>query len=198
MKVFKNSILFVAVLFVSQYTSAQDIHFSQFYMNPLQQNPAMAGAIHGLEVNLNYKDQWRAVGAPYKTFAAGFHMRYEKSRSQNGFLAGGVNFFSDRAGDSKMGTGQGDLFLAYHVKANNFNRFCGGASVGYFQRSIDYSNLKWATQFDGTAYNSALPAGIAPGQASFTRMDVGAGLAWVYNNTGGDIKFCCWCFTSAY
>lgn len=179
--------VFLANTFAFQ-LNAQDIHFSQFYMNPLQQNPAMAGAVYGLEANINYKDQWRAIGAPYKTFALGYHMRYEKKRSQNGFLAGGLNFFNDKAGDSKMGTNHGGLTLAYHVKADNYNRIGAGVNVGYFQRSIDYSNLQWATQFDGTAYNSALPGGLAPGQASFTRMDVGAGVSWVYNNTGGDIK----------
>ena len=102
----------------------------------------MAGAIYGMEANINYKDQWRAIGAPYKTFALGYHMRYEKKRSQNGFIAGGVNFFLDKAGDSKMGTGHGNLNLAYHFKANEYNRIGGGVSVGYFQRSIDYTNLE--------------------------------------------------------
>ena len=181
-------IVALAAMFLANSVKAQDIHFSQFYMNPLQQNPAMAGAVHGMEANINYKDQWRAVGAPYKTFALGYHMRYEKKRSQKGFMAGGVNFFHDRAGDSKMGTGHGNLHLAYHVKLNEHNRLGGGASVGYFQRSIDYTNLKWATQFDGTSYNSSLQPGIGAGQSSFTRVDVGAGLAWVYNNKTGDIK----------
>jgi type IX secretion system PorP/SprF family membrane protein len=187
MKLIRNSVLLLGV-FIANAVEAQDIHFSQFYMNPLQQNPAMAGAVYGVEANINYKDQWRAVGAPYKTFALGYHMRYEKKRSQNGFLAFGASFFADKAGDSKMGTGQGNLVLAYHVKANSYNRFGAGIQAGYFQRTIDYSNLQWATQFDGSAYNSSLPAGISPGQSSFTRMDVGAGLSWVYNNTGGDIK----------
>ncbi|UKN01469.1 PorP/SprF family type IX secretion system membrane protein [Paracrocinitomix mangrovi] len=177
-----------AALIVTANLWGQDIHFSQFYMNPLQQNPAMAGGIHAMEANINYKDQWRAVGAPYKTFALGFHMRYEKKRSQKGFLAGGVNFFTDKAGDSNMGTGQGNLNLAYYVKLNKYNRLGGGLQGGYFQRKIDYSALQWASQFDGTGYNSSLPAGIGPGQATFTKFDVGAGLSWIYNNTGGDIK----------
>lgn len=188
MKTIRITLVAVLGVFLAHSAKAQDIHFSQFYMNPLQQNPAMAGAVYGLEANINYKDQWRAIGAPYRTFALGYNMRYEKSRSQNGFLAGGLNFFMDRAGDSKMGTGHGNLHLAYHVKANQYNRIGAGMSFGYFQRSIDYTNLTWATQFDGTSYNSAMPAGIAPSQASFTRMDMGAGLVWVYNNTGGDIK----------
>jgi hypothetical protein len=42
-----KNLLAILVMIVGVQTFAQDIHFSQFYMNPLQQNPAMAGAVHG-------------------------------------------------------------------------------------------------------------------------------------------------------
>lgn len=168
--------------------NAQDIHFSQFYMNPLQQNPAMAGAVYGMEANINYKDQWRAIGAPYKTFALGYHLRFNKKRSSNGYLAGGANFFADRAGDSNMGTGQGNLSLAYHAKLNSHNTLGGGIQAGYFQRSIDFSGLQWGSQFDGVAYDPTLAGGLSSGSSNFTKFDLGAGLVWVYNNKEGDIK----------
>ncbi len=183
-----KNLLAILVITVGVQASAQDIHFSQFYMNPLQQNPAMAGAVYGLEANINYKDQWRAAAAPYKTFALGFHMRFDKKRSNNGYLAAGANFFSDKAGDANMGTGQGNFGLAYHVKLNPYNRLGAGMQVGYFQRSMDATGLMWASQFDGYDYNSSLSGGMVNGQPSFTKVDMGAGLSWVYNNTGGDIK----------
>lgn len=183
-----KNLLAILVMIVGVQTFAQDIHFSQFYMNPLQQNPAMAGAVHGLEANINYKDQWRAAGAPYKTFALGFHMRFDKNRDNNGYLAAGANFFSDKAGDANMGTGQGNFALAYHAKLNPYNRLGAGMQVGYFQRSMDATGLQWASQFDGFDYNNSLGGGMVNGQPSFTKVDMGAGLSWVYNNTGGDIK----------
>jgi type IX secretion system PorP/SprF family membrane protein len=186
MKALKITLLIAIGLFLKNGLLAQDIHFSQFYMNPLQQNPAMAGAVYAMEANVNYKDQWRAVGAPYKTFSLGYHMRYDKKKSSNGYFAGGVSFFSDKAGDSQMGTGNGSFALAYHAKLNEYNRLGGGMSVGYFQRKIDYTQLQWATQFDGTAYNPLLPKGLS-GTTGFTALDMSAGLSWVYNNTGGDI-----------
>jgi type IX secretion system PorP/SprF family membrane protein len=167
---------------------AQDIHFSQFYMNPLQQNPAMAGAVYALEANIIYKDQWRAVGDPYKTFGLGYHMRFEKKRTQKGFLAGGVNFFNDRAGDANMTTNKGTFNMAYHVKLNEYNRLGAGLQAGYFQRKIDFTGLQWASQFDGVSYNPSMQGGIPGGQQAYTAFDMGAGMSWVYNNTGGDIK----------
>ncbi|MFT4600579.1 MAG: type IX secretion system PorP/SprF family membrane protein [Arenicella sp.] len=183
----KNLIAIVFVIATSSIFS-QDIHFSQFYMNPLQQNPAMAGAVHDLEVNMNYKDQWRSVGSPYKTFGLGFHMRYDKDRSSKGYLAAGANFFSDKAGDANMGTGQGNFALAYHTKLNPYHRLGAGMQIGYFQRSMDATGLQWASQFDGFDYNSSLAGGMANGQSSFTKVDIGAGMSWVFNNTAGDIK----------
>ncbi|MEO9531401.1 MAG: PorP/SprF family type IX secretion system membrane protein [Crocinitomicaceae bacterium] len=183
----KNLIAFLIVM-TGFGATAQDIHFSQFYMNPLQQNPAMAGAVYGLEANVNYKDQWRAAGDPYKTFGLGFHMRFDKKRSSAGYLAAGANFFADKAGDANMGTGQGNFALAYHVKLNEYNRLGAGMQLGYFQRSMDATGLMWASQYDGYQHNSSLPGGMVNGQPNFTKFDMGAGLSWVYNNTGGDIK----------
>ena len=49
------SLLFISVGKVT----AQDIHFSQFYMSPLTLNPATAGAYKDINVTTNYRDQWR-------------------------------------------------------------------------------------------------------------------------------------------
>jgi type IX secretion system PorP/SprF family membrane protein len=165
----------------------QDIHFSQFYMNPLQQNPSMAGAIHPLEANINFKDQWKAVASPYRTFGMGYHMRFSKRRNTNGYLAAGVNFFSDKAGDANMGTGKGGISLAYHLRADEYNSIGLGIYGGYFQRKIDYNNLTWASQYDGQQINPYMQAGMT-GSAAFSNFDTGAGINWTYNNTGGDIK----------
>ncbi|MBD3637461.1 MAG: PorP/SprF family type IX secretion system membrane protein [Crocinitomicaceae bacterium] len=188
MSVFKKLNIVVGFILISMGQAwSQDIHFSQFYMNPLQQNPAMAGAVYPMEANINYKDQWRSVGAPYKTFAMGYHMRFDMKRRSHGYFAAGVNFFSDQAGDSKMGTGKGILSLAYHLKLNEYNRLGAGVYGGFLQRKIDFTSLTWASQFDGQILDPSLQGGIN-GTASFNKFDVGGGMTWVYNNTGGDIK----------
>lgn len=178
----------VVLMGVVNSAPAQDIHFSQFYLAPLQQNPAMAGAIYGIEATINYKDQWRAIGAPYKTFSLTYDMRFVKKRVTNGFLAGGVNFINDKAGDSKMGTTQGNFNLAYHVKLADYHTLGLGVQSGFFQRSINYGGLQWGNQYDGMEYNGAIASGESQGSSVFTRYDMGAGIAWAYNNTAGDIN----------
>jgi type IX secretion system PorP/SprF family membrane protein len=113
----KHNQVFVVVFFALlsfQKSFSQDIHFSQFFMAPLNQNPALAGALWDDEAILNYKEQWRSISEPFKTIGATYDTRINKKHITNYILGGGVNFFSDKAGDSQMGTTLGTLSFAYH------------------------------------------------------------------------------------
>lgn len=41
--------------------AGQDMHMSQYYVNPLFFNPAFAGASKDIEIGLQFKDQWQSV-----------------------------------------------------------------------------------------------------------------------------------------
>ncbi|MBD3638246.1 MAG: PorP/SprF family type IX secretion system membrane protein [Crocinitomicaceae bacterium] len=184
-----KNISLVMCFMVMSSTYGQDIHFSQFGMALLHQNPTMAGAIYGIEATLNYKDQWRKVGAPYQTFAASYSMRLGKnSPNKKGFFALGANFFSDKAGDSKMGTNLGGVNVAYHIYLNRYNTLGAGINLGLFQRTADFSSLQWGNQFDGQFYSSLLPSGENEGVSSFTGYNSGAGFLWTYKNDDGKFK----------
>src|ERR1044072_2773780 len=144
----KRSAYITAFLFSAcmMQLSAQDIHFSQFYMAPLSLNPAMAVAEHDLQANLNYKNQWSSVASPYKTTAFSFDAGLNRKRNEKGILAVGINFFSDKAGDAKMGTTQANISIAYHVRLNKNSLLGGGVQAGYLQRSINTTELKWGNQ----------------------------------------------------
>src|SRR5688500_6785188 len=92
-------LLFLMIFQKSSEVCAQDVHFSQFWMTPLLQNPGLAGANYDLQAILNYKDQWSSVASPYKTFDLSFDMKFNQKKPKKGFLAGGINVFSDKAGD---------------------------------------------------------------------------------------------------
>lgn len=166
---------------------AQDIHFSQFYMSPLTQNPALAGAIFEKQALINYKNQWGSITNPYKTFAASFDMRLNKETKKS-FWAAGINFFNDKAGDSQMGTLQANLSVAYHVHLNEYNTLGAGFQGGFVQRSINFSSLQSGSQYDGKSYNPLLPIGETGFKPSYTYADMAAGIVWTYNNTSGAIN----------
>ncbi|UKN02911.1 PorP/SprF family type IX secretion system membrane protein [Paracrocinitomix mangrovi] len=167
---------------------AQDVHFSQFFTQPMSQNPALVGVNFDFAVNLNYKDQWRQIGSPYKTFGASVDSKLNKKQSDNGYFAAGINFFSDKAGDSQMGTAQGNFSLAYHIRNAQHQTIGLGLMAGFAQRSIDYTYLTWGNQYDGTNYNPNLSSGENYGADSFTHADFAAGVVWSYNNKLGRIN----------
>lgn len=172
--------LIVCSLLTTFKTKAQDLHFSQFWMTPVLQNPSLVGIGHDMQAIINYKDQWRSIASPYKTFDVSFDMKLNKKKAVKGFWAAGINIFSDKAGDAQMGTTLGDLNIAYHIKVNAKSTLGGGLMAGFGQRSINYSKLEWSSQYDGTAYNSSLQTGEQLNTTKYTYADVGAGLVWAY------------------
>lgn len=177
------------VLFVITYWTsvlAQDFHFSQFYLSPLTQNPALAGINYDFEALTSYKDQWRSVTTPFKTFGASLDARINKKKYRDSFWAAGLDVLSDRAGDSKIGVTQVNLTGAYHLKVAKYQTLGIGLQGGYAQRSINYSALQWANQYDPEkGYNPDLPSGEPESLTSFSYGDAGAGIVWSYNNTAG-------------
>lgn len=185
--------LLLIILMVSRFyfSQSQDIHFSQFWMAPLLQNPSLAGAVNDMQAVLNYKDQWRSVASPYKTVNISFDMRLSNTNAKKGFWAAGINVFNDKAGDAKMGTTQGNLSFAYHVKLNKKSTLGCGLMGGFGQRSINFSSLQWGSQYDGSSFNAALPNNESAGSSSITYPEIGAGAVWAYKKgeayiTGND------------
>ena len=165
---------------------AQDVHFTQYGMQPLLQSPAMAGIGHDMRGVLQYRNQWASVTTPYTTTAFSYDMQLKQKKGKTGFLAFGVNFFSDKAGDAKLKSSQGGLSVAYHIKTGENSTIGAGLFGGIGQRSIDPSGLQWGEQYDGSGYNSQLPNGESLAAQSFTFVDLGLGGVWHYNSRSGD------------
>ena len=164
---------------------AQDVHFTQYDMQPLLQSPAMAGIGHDMRSVLQYRNQWASVTTPFTTTAFSYDMQLKQKRGKAGFLAFGVNFFSDKAGDAKLKSAQGGLSVAYHIKTGVNSTLGAGLFGGFGQRSIDPGGLQWGEQYDGSGYNGQLPNGESITAQSFTFADLGLGGVWHYNSTAG-------------
>jgi type IX secretion system PorP/SprF family membrane protein len=181
---------FLPSLFITK-IQAQDIHFSQHWMTPLIQNPSMAGSEENIRAILNYRDQWRSIGTPYKTFNVSVDMALSKITNKTGFWAAGINVFNDKAGESEMGTTQANLSAAYHIFLGENSTLGAGLMAGFAQRSINMDKLKWGSQFDGYSYNSSLPGGEQAESEKISYADLGGGIVWNYSKgekymTGND------------
>jgi type IX secretion system PorP/SprF family membrane protein len=184
----KHIVLAFVACIAAIWSIAQDLHFSQFYNAPLSQNPALAGAINSRELYINYRNQWRAVSTPFKTFAASAATRISDAKSRKGFWAMGGRFYNDQAGDGNLKTISGAANLVYHIRLSKYQHLGLGMSGGFGQRSINWDSFQWGSQYSNGSYLSGLPNGEFLANNSVRYADIQTGIVWSFNNTSDLIK----------
>ncbi len=173
--------IFILIRVVTNDVWSQDVHFAQTEYAPMLLNPALTGAFSHIQVIANYRNQWNSVASPYQTIAASFDARLQRrDADNNSFVALGVNFFNDVAGDMKVTTNQFNLDLAYHIKMGRYSLLRIGIYGGMNQRILDPSRGNWASQFDGDAINTSIGSGENFGSYNHLFMDAGAGIVYTF------------------
>lgn len=173
--------IFILIRVVTNNVWSQDVHFAQTEYAPMLLNPALTGAFSHMQVIANYRNQWNSVASPYQTIAASFDARLQRrDADNNSFVALGVNFFNDVAGDMKVTTNQFNLDLAYHIKMGRYSMLRIGIYGGMNQRILDPSRGNWASQFDGDAINTSIGSGENFGSYNHLFMDAGAGIVYTF------------------
>ena len=62
-------------------SSAQDLHFSQFFEAPLLRNPSLAGIFAGdFRAQMVYRNQWASVTTPYQTASLNSEYKFPVGR----------------------------------------------------------------------------------------------------------------------
>ncbi len=177
----KIILVFAIILTIANARSfAQDQHFSQFRETPVLINPAQTALNKDIRVIMNYKDQWRSVTSPYKTFAFSTECAINHKKNKDNYITMGLQFLNDKAGDSQMKTTKALLSLNGILKITKTQKLALGIIGGIAQNSINYNGLKWGSQYDGTNYNSAITTTEPIGVNSFIYSDIGAGVVWNY------------------
>jgi len=173
---------------------SQDLHFSQFFNSPLTTNPANTGFIPDgdYRLGINYRDQWSSVmTVPYKTMSAFGDMQVMKNRFENGWLGVGGVILKDVAGSGNLTSTKIYGSVAYHQMLGYSSLLSLGFNVGYANKQINTTNLKFPDQFDGKFFDNKLPTGVvlARNNIGYLDMQVGMNYAYfptekVYVNTG--------------
>jgi len=183
----KYCLYIVSFFFCISQLGAQDIHFSQFYMSPLNLNPALTGVSNQSQrLILNYRNQWApALGAnAYNTSSFSYDARIPVGYRD--YVGIGGTLWGDVAGESNFGTFQARVSGSYSKflfgKYKTANYLVVGADIGMTQRRISLADLRWPQQhngiggFDSTAAsgeNSLLDPNSAP---SVTYPDLSVGV----------------------
>ncbi|MFT4664558.1 MAG: type IX secretion system PorP/SprF family membrane protein [Polaribacter sp.] len=184
MKRIKHFILVMIAVLGTLSLSAQDIHFSQFYMSPLNLNPAMTGVMNcNARLTANFRNQWASVlkANAYNTYSVSYDQKVPVGR--NDFFGIGGTFWGDKAGESEFSTLQGRLSLSYSKKMGGYRKkahyLVFGADAGVTQRSVNFQNLRWGLQHDGNGnYSGGLSSGENFENDNLLFADISAGLLW--------------------
>ncbi|MCB0762281.1 MAG: PorP/SprF family type IX secretion system membrane protein [Flavobacteriales bacterium] len=163
-----------------KWSSAQDIHFSQFDVAPMNYNPAMTGQFDGdYRFIGNQRTQWRSVTTPYSTFGLSADAR---NMNQIAGLGTGVSLYRDRAGDSRYTTTVVNVAGSWLVPVSNdsLHTLSMGAQFGLTHRKIDYSQLQYDNQWNGLQYDPNIDPNEPTTRNSRTHLNLNIGLGYYF------------------
>ncbi len=170
-------------LFLVSCAFSQDLHFSQFFNSPLTTNPANTGFIPDgdYRLGINYRDQWSSVmTVPYKTMSAFGDMQVMKNRFDNGWLGVGGVILKDVAGSGNLTSTKIYGSVAYHQMLGYSSLLSLGFNVGYANKQINTTNLKFPDQFDGKFFDNKLPTGVVLARNNIGYLDMHVGMNYAY------------------
>lgn len=162
---------------------AQDLHFSQFFHSPLSTNPANTGFIPDADyrIGAHYRNQFSNIMAvPYKTMSIYGDAQLFRDRIENGWLGVGGLLMSDVAGSGSLRSTKIYGSLAYHQMLGNSSLLSAGFNVGWANKRIDLSALKFPDQFDGQFFDNTLPTSVVLAATSVSYVDIQAGINYAY------------------
>lgn len=180
----RKSILFllICLLQIGQ-LGAQDLHFSQFFNSPLSTNPANTGFIPDADYRLgaHYRNQWSNImTVPYKTISVFADAQLFRDRFENGWLGAGAILLSDEAGSGSLKSTKIYGSLAYHQMLGNSSLLSAGFNLGWANKRIDQTNLKFPDQFDGKFFDNSLPTSVVLVNNNISYFDMQAGMNYAY------------------
>src|SRR5947199_5791372 len=147
-----NTILLLTALYlvITCNVMAQDLHFSQFFNSPLTTNPANTGFIPDADyrIGAHYRNQYSSImSSPYKTISIYGDAQVFRDRLENGWLGLGGVILRDVAGSGSLTSTKAYASVAYHQLLGLSSLLSAGFNVGWSNKRIDQSKLRFPDQF---------------------------------------------------
>ncbi|MFT4024518.1 MAG: PorP/SprF family type IX secretion system membrane protein [Flavihumibacter sp.] len=165
--------------------AAQDLHFSQFFNSPLTTNPANTGFIPDADyrIGANYRSQWvNVMSVPYKTISVYGDAQVLRDKIENGWLGLGGVILRDLAGSGNLTSTKVYGSIAYHQMIGYASLLSAGFNVGWANKRVDPSRLKFPDQFNETTgfFDAGIPTSVVFNANSISYVDIQAGMNYAY------------------
>ena len=182
-----NRIIYLVLLCLPMLIKGQDQHFTQFFAAPQTLNPSLAGAFSGnYRIGGVYRNQGSEfLDNPYTTFALAFDLRFSPSprtKLVKDAFGAGITFYNDQVPGFDFSTNQMNISFAYHKSLGRANDqfLSAGFQAGIAQRNINYENLTFQDQFNGTTgYDIPTGEELPPNNFSFADYSIGLNYAFI-------------------
>lgn len=176
----KFVISFVAVVVTTMSYSQQDKHYSMFFANPVQINPAAAGHSYGtLQAFTNFRTQWFTMTAnPFRSFSASIDSKLFDRGLSNGFIGAGLTFLNDVSGDGKYTLNYVTIPINYSLELNDHSYLALGLQPGVYAQSLSEGGLYFESQWTGGDFDQSMTSGESIGNYNFSKFDFSAGLMY--------------------
>ena len=164
-------------------SSSQDLHFSQFFNSPLSTNPANTGFIPDADYRMgaHYRNQYSNImSSPYKTMSVFGDAQVFRDKLENGWMGFGFLALTDNAGSGSLQSTKLYGSVAYHQMLGSSSLLSGGFNVGYVNKRIDVTGLKFPDQFDGHFFDSNLPTLVLLDNTSVSYLDIQTGVNYAF------------------
>jgi type IX secretion system PorP/SprF family membrane protein len=175
---------FSNILFLYSFdVQSQDPVFSQYFLSPLQLNPALAGLTEDPRFSANYRNQFPGFNNAYRTYALSYD-QFFPSKS----IGAGAWLLSDDAGDGILKTIKAAGIFSYRLQLKDKLFAKMGAEVGVVQSTLNWNRLRFGDQIDdyqGTISPGGIPyptEETAPEKNTVVYPDLGLGMV-LYGNT---------------
>lgn len=136
-------ITILSVLFSVGMVYSQDVHFSQFYANPLYLNPAFAGSRVCPRIIANFREQWPSVTGDFMSYSASFDQHF---KAIHGGL--GVLFLGDQEAIGTVKTNAFSLIYSYNVELSQKVSMRLALQGTFQQKTLDWSKLTFGDMID--------------------------------------------------
>ncbi len=180
MKGLKHIVPIIGIMASSVSVHCQDLHFSQYYNNALYLNPANTGQIMRGDLRFTgmHRNQWRSVTTPFSSFYLSGDIS-EPFKKEN--LGLGLSLMNDVAGDSRFKTFsvQGLLASSLNIGGEGEQSIRGGLQIGFTQKRIDDSDLRFDSQYTGSLYDPSASTGEALAFNAVSHLDLAAGIQYL-------------------
>ena len=178
-----GALLLLCFCFLNQRSFSQDLHFSQWFNSPLTTNPANTGFIPDADyrIGANYRNQWSSVmSVPYKTMSIWGDAQVFRDRIESGWLGLGGVILRDVAGSGRLTSTKIYGSVAYHQMLGEAHLLSAGFNIGWVNKRINFTDLKFPDQFDGKFFSVDMPTNVVLDVPSVNYFDMQVGINYAY------------------